>query len=333
MGALAAGGMGSQLGIKSPADTYIGLLKSRTITDDIINQFHLGAVYRTKLMSSTRKALSRHASFSTSKESLISISIDDKDARQAAAMANAYVDALYKQNSRLALTEASQRRVFFEQQLANEKDALANAEVELKRLQQSTGLVVPEGQAQVLIHSSAQLRAEIASRRVELQAMRAYATEENPQMQVVKREISALETQLNQVEASSGSSSRLEVSGARLPEVSLEYVRRLRNLKYHETLFELLAKQYEVARIDEAKQAPIIQIVDRAVIPDRDSRHRGALVSVAALLGFIISSLFILLCAPATQTVRQIIEHQSRLASNRVTRSLGNPGCDNTRSV
>jgi tyrosine-protein kinase Etk/Wzc len=300
MGGLAAG-MGSQLGLKNPADIYIGILKCRTVSDEIIRLFHLDQVYGTDLLSKTRKSLSRHAEFAASKESIISISVRDHDPKRAAAMANAFIDELYKLNSRLAITEASQRRLFFEQELRAEKDALADAEIGLKTTQQATGLLMPAGQAEVLIRTGAQLRAEIAASEVQLQALRSYETDENSQIQILKREIAALRDQAGRVEASGASDSKLEVSGTRLPEATLQYVRKMRDLKYHETLFELLAKQYEVARVDEAKQAPVIQVIDRAIVPDRDSRNRWALVAAAALLGLVLTSLFVLSSEPMRQ--------------------------------
>jgi len=265
-----AGGMGS-LGLKNPVDLYIGVLKSRTLSDDIIAEFHLQQVYKKARLSGARAVLKSRVTFVGSKESFITIAVTDRDPARATAMANAFVEALYKQNSRLALTGAAQKRLFFEQQLAAEKDALAKAEIDLKATQQSTGLLVPTGQAEVLIHSGAQLRAEIASHEVQLQAMHEYATDENPQVKTLKTEISALERQMAQVEASGNPGSKLEVSGARLPQATLEYIRKVREVKYHETLFELIAKQYEVARIDEAREAPLIQVIDRAVMPDRPS--------------------------------------------------------------
>jgi tyrosine-protein kinase Etk/Wzc len=293
MGGLAGGGGASQLGLKSPSDIYIGILKSRTIADDIISRFHLKDVYRTKFLSDARKTLSRNATFVSGKDTLIMIAVKDRDAQRAADIANAYMDELHNQNSRLALTDASQRRLFYGEQLKEEKDALANAEIAMKATQQSTGILAPAGQSEALIKTGAEFRAEIASREVQLQAMRSYATEENPQIQVLKREIAAMQGQLKQVEAN-GSGSKLEMSGGRMPAATLEYIRRVRDLKYHETLFELLAKQYEAARIDEAKQAPVIQVVDRAIIPDKDSRPRKLLVAGATCFGLLFSCLFVL---------------------------------------
>ncbi len=315
LGGLAGSSMASSLGLKNPGDLYIGILGSRTISDDIVGRFHLQQVYQKKFASETRKALTSHVSFSSGKDSLITIAVEDHDPKRAADMANAFVDALYKQNSRLAITDASQRRLFFEQELGKEKDALAAAEIALKNTQQSTGLLAPAGQAEALIRSGAQLRAEIASREVQLQAMRSYATDENPQVQVLKKEIGALQGQLAQLESKGGSGSAFEVSAGKLPESSLEYIRKLRDLKYHETLYELLAKQYEVARIDEAKQAPVIQVVDRAVAPDRKSGPPRLLLTVAAgLVALIVSSAWAFI-AHAVSKFSEVPSHAAELES------------------
>jgi tyrosine-protein kinase Etk/Wzc len=295
LGNLAGSGMASQLGLKNTADLYIGILKSHTISDEIIAQFHLQDLYHQKFLSDTRGALRKHTTFASGKESLITISVEDHDPKRAAAMANAFVDELYKLNSQIAITDASQRRLFFEQQLRKEKDTLSEAEIALKNTQQSTGLVVPSGQAEVLIRSAAQLRAEIASRQVALQAARSYATDRNPQIQILQREISAMQGQLAQIETDGAQNGPLEIAGGKLPEASLAYMRKFRNLKYHETLYELLAKQYEAAVIDEAKQAPVIQVIDRAKTPDkRSGPARGALVFASGLLGVMLTSVCVL---------------------------------------
>lgn len=295
-GSLGSASVASQLGLKSPSDLYIGLLGSRNIADSIVDEFHLKQVYRKKLSSEARKELARHVSFSSGKDSLIKISAEDTSPERAAAITNAFVDELYRQNSRLAITDASQRRLFFDQQLATEREALAKAESELKDTQRATGMLAPAGQAEALIRSAAQLRAEIVSREVRLQAMRSFATEQNPQLQLLEQEIRSLKSQLAAIEANGGSGSKFELSAGEMPEANLQYIRKFRELKYHETLYELLAKQYEAARIDEAKQAPLIQVVDRATAPDKKSWPPRALLTLAgAVAGFLISGTWIVI--------------------------------------
>ncbi len=261
----------SGFSLRNPADLYIGVLQSRTVADELIRNFNLRQIYGVANFTKARKRLERYTSIESGKDSLIHVRVEDRNPKRAADLANAYVALLFKQNSQFALTEAAQRRTFFESELAKEKEQLADAEVSLKETEQSTGLVVPSGQMEALIRSGAQLRAEILSRQAQLEAMRAYATDDNPRLQVMKREVGALQGQLAKLEAGGSKAGVLDLPTGQLPEAGLKYVRRLRDVKYHEALFEILAKQYEAARLDEAKSSPLIEIVDRAVPPERKS--------------------------------------------------------------
>ncbi len=284
-----AAGLASQsLGIKNPSDPYIGILSSRTVADELIAQFNLQKVYQTAKLTNTRKALSGKTKFNSAKYSLIQISVEDRDPERAADLANAYVDKLQAQNSRLAITEASQRRLFFEKQLEAEKDSLANAEAELKKTQEQKGIFQVSSQVQVVIASMAQMRAEVTAREVNLERLKAGATTNNPEVLRQEIELKALRSKLGELEASSSQKRSGDpfLPTSMVPEAGLEYARRLREVKYHETLFEILAKQYEAARIDEAKQAPIIQIVDRAIAPDvKSAPARAIYLMMGVLLG------------------------------------------------
>jgi len=294
LSAAAAGGIATQLGMRSQVDLYIGILESRTIADDLIQRFDLRSVYGKTTLSDTRNALAKHSAIETGKDTLIHIDVEDRDPKRAADLANAYVEDLYQQNSRLAMTEASQRRLFFERQLASEKTALADAEVALKKTQESSGLVVPSGQAEALIYADTQLKAELASKEVEMQALRAYATDQNPRMEPLQREIDALRDQIQRMEASKGRGG-MQLSASELPAAGLQYVRKARDVKYHEALLELLTRQYEAAYIDESKSAPVLQVVDRAVEPDKKSwPPRGILIGASAAMSLLVASILVL---------------------------------------
>ncbi len=285
----------SGMGLRNPSQLYIGILESRTISDDLINAFDLKRVYDYDNLRDTRKQLSRNTTVESGKDSLIHIRVEDRDPRRAANLANGYVEELSKQNSRLALSEASQRRIFYEAELAKEKDALADAEVQLKNTEKATGLVLPGGQAEVLIRAGAQLRAAILSREAQIAAMRTYATDDNPHLQVAERGLAAMQSQLNKLEQGDRATGILDLPTGQLPDASLKYVRKLRDVKYHEALFEILAKQYEAARLDEAKSTPVIQVVDQAAVPEKRSwPPRTLLVLAAALLAALTASFSIL---------------------------------------
>ncbi len=282
----------SGFGLRNPAELYIGILNSRTIADELIAKYKLKQVYGDKYLINARKHLARNTTVESGKDSLIHIRVDDRDPQRAAKIANSYVDELFKQNARVALTEASQRRIFFEGELAKEKDALADAEIALKDTEQATGFVVPTGQAEALIRAGAQLRSDILSREALLEGMKTYAADTNPRYQIVKRELEALRSQLSKVEQGDRKTGVLDLPTGQLPDASLKYLRKYRDLKYHEALFEILSRQYEAARLDEAKSAPMVQIVDRAVIPEKRSWPPRTILIVGVILLAALASSF-----------------------------------------
>ena len=281
----AAGALGA---LKDPGAIYIGILESRTVADDMIAQFHLQNVYKTKKLSATEKALANHTKFIPGKDTLVTISVADVDPQRAADMANAYLKALSKQNDRLALTEAAQRRSFFGQQLEKEKNLLADAEVDFARIERQTGLIHPSGQEQVQLTAIAQTRAAISSRETQLTALSQGATAENPDVIRLTSEISGLKEQLRRLENSTQKDGGLApvLPGSQAPGLTLESVRSEREVKYQEALYELLLRQYESAQLDASRSAPLVQIVDEAIVPDQKSwPPRTLFVLLFAFLG------------------------------------------------
>lgn len=272
------------LGMKNPADLYVGMLRSRTIGDALIERFQLAHVYGEDTMEDTRHELEDASDISTNRDGIIVIAVEDTDARRAAALANAYVEELDKVSQSLAVTEAAQRRLFFERQLVDTKNHLAAAEMALKGTQESTGLIQLDGQAQVIIAAVASLRAQIAAKQVQLGAIQAFATSRNAEFVRAQEELSGLKAQLEKLERSHRGSGNgdLLVPASKVPGVGLEYVRKLREVKYHEALFELLAKQFELAKIDEAREGAVIQVLDKAVESDKKSKPKRLLIVLAA---------------------------------------------------
>jgi uncharacterized protein involved in exopolysaccharide biosynthesis len=280
---------GGSLGIKNPNDLYVGMLKSRTVADNLIARFGLKPLYDQDTLSDTRRKLEERTTISHGRDGIITIRFEDRDRKRAAEVANGYVEELYKLTQTLAVTEAGHRRLFLERQLKLTREGLADAEVALKRTQETTGLIKLDEQGRAIIEAVANLRAQIAAKEVEAGAMRLFATERNPEYLRVQKEIGGLRAELARMERSnrSGEGDILVPTG-RVPEAGLEYLRRLREVKYYESVFELLAKQYEIAKIDEARDASVVQVLDRAVEPDKKSGpHRALIVIVTAILAFL----------------------------------------------
>jgi tyrosine-protein kinase Etk/Wzc len=285
LAALAGGG---GIGLRNPTDQFVGMLKSRTVEDAMVQRFGLMQEYKARYLSDARKKFEHRATVDGSgKDNLIRISVVDADPNRAAELANGYVEQFRYLSQHLAITEASQRRLFFERELEQSKDKLADAEEALMRTQQTTGVIQLDSQARALIESAAALRAQITAREVQIQGMQTYATGENAQLVQAQRELEVLRAQLAKLVGSDDSSGEIIVPKGLVPAAGMEYVRRLRDVKYNEAVFEILARQFEVAKLDEAKEGAIIQVVDPAIPPDKRSFPKRSLIVIGAtVLGF-----------------------------------------------
>jgi len=306
MGGMAALAGGSLL--KNPNDMYVAMFKSRTVEDAMVQHFGLMQEYHAKFSSDARKAFEGHATVDGSgKDGLIRISVQDRDPRRAADLANGYVDQFRLQSQHLAITEASQRRLFFEQQLEQAKDNLSNAEEAMKQTEQKTGVIQLDSQARALIESAASLRAQVAAKEVQIQGMRTYATGENSQVVQAQQELDSMRGQLARLGGSEDSASGgLIVPKGQVPEASLEYIRKLRDVKYNETIFDILARQFEVAKLDEAKQGALIQVVDCAVPPDRKSFPKRGLIVIGATIAGLLAGIFFVLASAAIESLKSV---------------------------
>jgi tyrosine-protein kinase Etk/Wzc len=290
-------GMGAKdLGLKNPTDLYIGILHSRTTADALVNQFNLQNVYHKNHMTDVREKLKDHTDVVATKESMISITVTDRDPKRAADLANAYVKELQSLSNTLAVTEAAQRRVFYEQQLFQAKNQLADAEIALKQTQEKTGMLEINTQARAIIEAIANVKAEIAAKEVKIQSMRAYVTDQNPELQAQQQQLAALQTQLQKMmKQQPQMAGDIEIPSQLIPTVGLEYIRRFRDVKYYETVYGLIAKQYESARMDEAKEGGFVQVVDSAVVPDKKSwPPRLLILLLSALAGFVLACFWVI---------------------------------------
>lgn len=288
---------GADLSLKNPNDLYITLLRSRTIADRLTGRFRLSDVYRTTRASDTRAKLHSISHFSSGRDSLIRIEVEDVDPNRAASIANAYVSELSMQNRKMAAADATQRRAFIEKRLAEEKASLAHAENVMKRTQQQAGVIDVGAQAQVAIVSLSQLRAQIAASEIALDRLKLGAAADNPAVIQAAAEISAMRTQLRNATTSSGQHGP-RFAASEIPAAALDYVRSLREVKYHELLFELLSKQYEAAKIDESKSVPDLHVIDSAVPPDKKSGpHRTRIVLAGAIFAVLLTAAFTYLLA------------------------------------
>jgi uncharacterized protein involved in exopolysaccharide biosynthesis len=275
--------------MKNPGDLYVSLFRGRTVEDAVIKRYGLMKRYHKKTMVDARKSFEYWTSVTLgTKDGLIRVTVTDRDPGLAAQIANSYVEELRKHSDTLAITEAAQRRVFFQQQLLEANGDLARAQEAMKNTQQSTGMLQLDSQARALIESTAILRAQITAKEVQLQSMLSFATENNPRYMMAQQELDALKAQLAKIAGpNAGEGSDFGISRSKISEAGISYLNSLRDVRYYETVEELLAKQFEAAKLDEARQGAVIQVPDVAIPPDKKSSPLRAIsVLLATVLGF-----------------------------------------------
>lgn len=281
-----AGLAGGALGLKSQDDMYIAFMTSEGFQTKIIQRFELQTRYHANLIIDARQALnSRVRLFSDKKSSLMSIEVDDPDPVFAAKMANGYVQELGIFLGKIAITEAQQRRLYFENQIKKTQDDLTQAEVTFRETQERSGLQIPSAVADIGIKEIAELHGQIRARELQLQAMSSFATPQNAEVKKLMTELLAMRTHLGKLEMGSSTEGS---KGALQQGALLAY----RNMKVQESILESLVKQYEFAKVDESKDAPLIQVVDAASIPERrTSPKRTIMVLTSAMAGLFLGIL------------------------------------------
>ena len=309
----ALGGLAGAAGIKNPADQYVAFLKSRSVQDSLVDRFKLLDRYETKFREDARNAVGASVQIASGKDGLITIDASDKEPIFAAQLANAHVEELGKLLNRLAVTEAQQRRLFFERQITHAKDNLVKAEQALKASGvNSSALKATPGAA---VESMAKLKAGITVQEIKLASMRGYLTESAPDFKQAQTELAAMRGQMARAEkeepvGSSGDS---------------DYIARFRDFKYHETLFELFAKQYEMARIDESREGAVIQVLDVAQPPERKSKPKKAQMAMMTTLASGFALLLFIFVRQALRNAGRVPEMAEKLVRLRraVARAMG----------
>jgi len=285
LGAL-AGLAGGAAGLKSPDEMYIAFMQGESLQNAVIKKLGLQERYEKKTLFETREHLKQIVKIASDKKAgLITIEADDKDPDFAAKLANLHVEELRSLMGRLAVTDAQQRRVFFEQAIVKNQTELANAEANFRSAKEKSGMQVTAVIAETAVKAGAEMRGQIAAKEVQLAAMSNFATPQNPDVQRLAGELSALRSQLKKLEQGSGGDEKSS------PMEQLA-VKSYRDIKAREAMASVLVAQYESARVDESKEGPLIQQVDVAVAPERKSKPKRALiVTVAAFAGLFLGVL------------------------------------------
>lgn len=300
LGGLAGGALG---GLKNPADQYLAFMKSNSVQDALIERFKLQERYEAKFKVDTRKALTQNARSASGKDGLITLDVDDKDPQFAADLANAHVEELQKLLGKLAVTEAQQRRAFFEKQLNQVKDKMIAAEQALRATGVSGSALKSNPTAAVA--GVAALKAQVTAQEVKLGAMRGYLAESAPDFKQAMNELANLRAQL----------AKQEKDEPAAADGQGDYVSKYREFKYQETLFELFAKQFELAKVDESREGAVIQVLDAAQPPEKKAKPPKALIAIIATLAAGFALLLFVFIRQALRNAKQDNESAQKLSA------------------
>ncbi|AJE03049.1 GumC family protein [Geobacter pickeringii] len=286
-----AGLAGGSLGLGGSSDLYVGILKSRSVADAIIKRLDLAKEFETKTPDETRKALETVVKVQAGKDGIITITADSKDPRRAAQLANAFVEEVGRRSVELNLSKAGTERVFLEKRLDVVKGDLKKAEDVLKTFQERNKAFKVDAQATATIEGVAKLKAEIVAKEVQLASLKSYQTEENPEVRAVEAALGKLRAQMGAMTGGGRSGDGLLPAGS-VPSLGLEYVRLMREVKTQEAIFEQLTKQFEIAKLSEAKDSSSLQVLDEAVAPQKKSKPKRALIVMLATVTAFFVSIF-----------------------------------------
>jgi uncharacterized protein involved in exopolysaccharide biosynthesis len=294
---------GAAAGLKSPADQYMAFMKSNSVQDELIERFKLQERYETKFKDDTRLTLTANTRATSGKDGLITVQIDDKDPKFAAELANAHVEELQKLLAKLAVTEAQQRRAFFEKQLIQVKEKFTEAEQALRATGVSSSVL--KSNPTSALAAVAGLKAQVTAQEVKVGAMRGYLAETAPDFKQAMTELANLRAQLAKQEKDEPAAAAGQG----------DYVAKFREFKYQETLFELFARQFEMAKVDESREGAVIQVLDAAQPPERKSKPKKALIAIIATLATGFALLLFVFIRQAMRNAKQDPESAQKLTA------------------
>ncbi len=279
-----AGGLGSiageMLGLKSTSDIFVGILTSRTVQDKLIQQFDLKKLYGDRRMEDARKDLVDHTSISVDRKSqIITITVVDHDPKRAAAIGQAYVAELNRLVAELSTSSARRERIFLEERLQAVSKDLESAEKEFSQFASKNSAIDIKEQGKAMVEAAATLQGHLIAAESELEGLRQTYTDNNVRVRSVRARIDELKHQLEKIggkgeDASAPAGQQqasLYPSIRRLPLLGVTYADLYRRTRVQEAVFEALTKEYEMAKVQEVKEIPVVKVLDSPSIPDKKS--------------------------------------------------------------
>lgn len=316
-----AGFAGGALGMKSPSARWVGILNSRTVFDALVLKFNLQAVYKKKTPEEAQEQLRRAVKISKSREDILFITVEDADPVRAAEIANAFVAALDKINQEIVTSAGGRMRVFIEGRLEEAEGMLRKSEEAVKAFQEKNGVVKLDAQSKAIIEAIGAVKGDLLAKEVALNTLLSYATPQNPQAKLLSIEVEGLRQavlELEQGTPQAGESSNgLFIPTDRLPDLGLQYARLLRDTKIDETLYGLLKEQYEMARIQEAKDSPTIQVLDVAPISKKPVKPKKEVIVILSTFLAAFMGLFIIFLLEYLEKAKMQLENKDDIGEKK----------------
>ena len=275
--------------IKTPSNAiYTGLLLSDNVLTDVVSHSNLQPAFKAKDLEEARVMLKRKVSVSTETNGFVTLKVTSTDPKQAQEIASSFLWALSRLNNRMAINQAAQQRCVFQTELEREKNDLSAAEVNLKTAQEASGVVLPISQTLAGLSAIDSARAEIRAKQVALASLLQGETEQSPDVVQARSEIAVQEAQLRKLQSDLAATPGSGFSAAQAPSLNLRFLQLEREVKYHQVLFDITAKQFETAHLQESSAAPGVQVVDYPELPLRKSWPSKTLFTAAgAFLGLL----------------------------------------------
>jgi capsule polysaccharide export protein KpsE/RkpR len=271
---------GGLFGLKSTSDIFVGILSSRTVQDNLIQQFDLKKIYGVGRMEDARRILSERTGISVDRRSqIITLTVTDHDPKRAAAMGQAYVEELNRLVSELSTSSARRERLFLEERLKAVNQDLETAEKDFSQFASKNAAIDVKEQGKAMVEAAATLQGQLIAAESEYEGLKQIYTDNNVRVRSVKARIDELKRQLDKLggkgesmtEVSGQSNDSLYPSIRKLPLLGVTYADLYRRTRVQEAVFETLTKEYELAKVQEAKEIPTVRVLDAANIPEKKS--------------------------------------------------------------
>ena len=303
---------------RSIVTQWVGFLQSQNLRDAIIEKFDLRALYKAETIEDVRTLLGSNVSIKKSQDGIVTITVEDKVPERAAQMSNAFIEELGKFNREVVMSSGRRMRIFVEKRLDEAQVKLTETEESLKDFQEKNKVIKMDDWSKAIINAIGMAKGQLKAKEVELQTMLPFTTPNNPQVEMLRAEVKALRRRLkeleegNKVKTSGSEQQEISIPTSKIPDLGLRYARLLRDFRIQDTVFELLTEQYEMARIQEARDSPTVQVLDYGKVPEKRSKPNRKRIVILSVFLSVFFSVFLIFFLELIAWIRETEKSEER---------------------